>query len=87
MGLETKLFGGQVAKQNKNFLSSFWRISPDPSPLKEIKEGKFLVLHASVSSRPRCITTNPNAYVEVQSHHALRALQSFFVFKVGSSKG
>ena len=36
---------------------------------------------------PVGITTNANAYAEVQSHHALRALDSLSFLETSSSKG
>jgi len=84
-----KLFRGRGGEQTKNFLSTFWRLPPAP-PSAFGKVRKFLGL-LRVRSRARLearysITTRPNVYAEVQSHHALRALRSF-LFKIGSREG
>ena len=60
----------------RNILSFLCRLLPRPLHRKYDCKDISLVLGAELA-RPRgahSITTGPNAYAEVQSHHALRAL-------------
>ncbi len=78
-------------KQNHKISFHFFAAPPcTPRRLNGLVR-KFLVLVRDQREREArivSITTNPNAYVEVKNHHALRALQSFRAsLEKGSCKG
>ena len=54
--------------------------------LKGKGNGGGMHARSEYGARPEA-QSNSNAYVEVQSHHALRALQSLSFLEMGSSKG